>query len=81
MKLRSKLPVLFIVLALALLSGAGSASAWAPEGSAVIHPGVMTFTGASSFLGWEPCGYAGCAIRKGTGFTGAKPDRVNKRTG
>jgi hypothetical protein len=51
MKLRSKLPILFSLLALALLSGAGSASAWAPEGSAVIHPGVMTFTGASSFLG------------------------------
>jgi hypothetical protein len=50
MKLRSKLPILFTVLALALSSGAGSASAWAPEGSAVIHPGVMTFTGASSFL-------------------------------
>jgi len=28
----------------------GGASAWAPEGSATIHPGVMTFTGASSFL-------------------------------
>ena len=27
-----------------------SAGAWAPEGSATIHPGVMTFTNASSFL-------------------------------
>jgi hypothetical protein len=34
----------------ALLAAAGSASAWAPEGSATIHPGVMTFTGATSFL-------------------------------
>ncbi len=51
MKLRSKLPIMFSVLALALLSGSGSASAWAPEGSATIHPGVMTFTGGSSFLG------------------------------
>ncbi len=38
------------VLALALLGGASSASAWAPAQSATIHPGVMTFTNASSFL-------------------------------
>ena len=39
------------LLVLALLAGAGSASAWAPSASAAIHPGVMTFTGGSSFLG------------------------------
>jgi hypothetical protein len=38
------------VLALALLGGASTASAWAPAQSATIHPGVMTFTNASSFL-------------------------------
>src|SRR5258708_19958861 len=42
--------VLGVVVAVAL-AGAGSAWAWAPEGSATIHPGVMTFTNASSFLG------------------------------
>jgi hypothetical protein len=51
MKLPSKLAVTLSILVLALLVGAGSASAWAPEGSASIHPGVMTFTNASSFLG------------------------------
>jgi hypothetical protein len=51
MKLSSKLPLLLGVLGLALLGSAGSASAWAPEGSASIHPGVMTFTNAPSFLG------------------------------
>jgi hypothetical protein len=51
MKLRLKLPLLLTVLALTLASSAASASAWAPEGSAPIHPGVMTFTGAPSFLG------------------------------
>jgi hypothetical protein len=50
MKLSTKLPLLMSMLVLALLAGAGSASAWAPEGSATIHPGVMTFTGGSSFL-------------------------------
>jgi hypothetical protein len=38
------------ILVLALLGSAGSASAWAPEGSASIHPGVMTFTNGPSFL-------------------------------
>ncbi|HEY2719749.1 MAG TPA: serine protease [Solirubrobacteraceae bacterium] len=38
------------VLAFALLGGASTASAWAPAQSATIHPGVMTFTNASSFL-------------------------------
>jgi hypothetical protein len=51
MKLCSKLSLLLTILASAALSGAGTASAWAPEGSASIHPGVMTFTGGSSFLG------------------------------
>jgi hypothetical protein len=37
-------------LTVALLIVAPSASAWAPEESATIHPGVMTFTGGSSFL-------------------------------
>jgi hypothetical protein len=50
MKRGSKLAVLFSVLVLAALGGAGSASAWAPAGSATIHPGVMLFTGAPSFL-------------------------------
>lgn len=50
MQRRSKLPVLLGVLVVAALSDAGSASAWAPEGSAAIHPGVMTFTNAPSFL-------------------------------
>jgi hypothetical protein len=36
---------------IAVLSGAVSASAWAPAASATIHPGVMTFTNAPSFLG------------------------------
>jgi hypothetical protein len=51
MKLPSKLAVTLSILVLALLVSAGSASAWAPEGSASIHPGVMTFTNAPSFLG------------------------------
>ncbi|HWG09081.1 MAG TPA: serine protease [Solirubrobacteraceae bacterium] len=45
------LPLLLVSLVLALLAGASSASAWAPQESATIHPGVMTFTNASSFLG------------------------------
>jgi len=40
--------LLLSLLAMALLSG--SASAWAPAETATIHPGVMTFTGGSSFL-------------------------------
>src|SRR4030081_3802459 len=50
MKPFSKLPVLFLVLVLAAVFGASSASAWAPAGSATIHPGVMAFTNAPSFL-------------------------------
>src|SRR6202047_2909948 len=50
MKLSSRVSLLLRLAALASLSGAASASAWAPEGTATIHPGVMTFTGGSSFL-------------------------------
>jgi hypothetical protein len=50
MKLMSRLSVVIAVVATAGLAGAGSASAWAPAASATIHPGVMTFTNASSFL-------------------------------
>jgi hypothetical protein len=46
----SRWTLLLSLLAMALLSGAGSASAWAPAETATIHPGVMTFTGGSSFL-------------------------------
>lgn len=45
--------MLVMLLALVVLACAAvpaSANAWAPEGSATIHPGVMTFTNASSFL-------------------------------
>src|SRR4030088_1757393 len=49
MTLPSKLAMTLSILVLALLVSAGSASAWAPEGSATIHPGVMTFTNAPSF--------------------------------
>jgi hypothetical protein len=50
MKLLSKLPLLLSVCGAVLLCSAASAAAWAPEGSATIRPGVMTFTGGSSFL-------------------------------
>jgi hypothetical protein len=50
MRRSSKLAVLFSVIVLAALCGTASASAWAPAGSATIHPGVMLFTGAPSFL-------------------------------
>ncbi len=46
----SKLAVLAAVLAVGLVGATGSASAWAPAETATIHPGVMTFTGGSSFL-------------------------------
>jgi hypothetical protein len=48
--LRRKLLVLLTTSALLTLGSVASASAWAPEESATIHPGVMTFTTASSFL-------------------------------
>jgi hypothetical protein len=50
MKLATKLTALATVLGVVMLATAGSAVAWAPEGSATIHPGVMTFTGGSSFV-------------------------------
>src|ERR1700736_5446659 len=50
MKPVSRLLVALGVVAAAALAVAGSASAWAPAGSATIHPGVMTFTNAPSFL-------------------------------
>src|SRR5207248_1456152 len=51
MKLSCKLASVASALAIAALSAPAAASAWAPAGSATIHPGVMTFTGAPSFLG------------------------------
>jgi hypothetical protein len=50
MRRYSKWTLLLSVLAIAILAGGGSASAWAPVQTATIHPGVMTFTGGSSFL-------------------------------
>jgi hypothetical protein len=47
----SKLPLALVLAVVVLLSGAASASAWAPQSSATIHPGVMTFSAAPSFLG------------------------------
>ena len=44
------LALLLGLAALACVAAPASAGAWAPEGSATIHPGVMTFTNASSFL-------------------------------
>jgi hypothetical protein len=51
MRLPRKLSMLLSVLSVSLLASSATASAWAPEGSASIHPGVMTFTNAPSFLG------------------------------
>jgi hypothetical protein len=51
MKLGRKLLIPFAIAVLALPALGGSASAWAPAATATIHPGVMTFTGGSSFLG------------------------------
>jgi hypothetical protein len=50
MRLRRMLLILLTISAFATLGAAASASAWAPEESATIHPGVMIFTNASSFL-------------------------------
>ncbi len=50
MKRSSRLALLSSLVVLSLWAGAGSAIAWAPASAATIHPGVMTFTGASSFL-------------------------------
>jgi hypothetical protein len=51
MRLCHKLAPLLAVLTVAALAGPTGASAWAPAGSATVHPGVMTFTNAPSFLG------------------------------
>ena len=51
MKLRFKPATLCAAVFAVLLIAAPAASAWAPESSATIHPGVMTFTNAPSFLG------------------------------
>lgn len=50
MKLPSKLSVVLGTVAAILALGATNALAWAPASTATIHPGVMTFTNASSFL-------------------------------
>jgi hypothetical protein len=50
MKTFRRLTLVSAALASASLLGAPGASAWAPAGSATIHPGVMTFTGGPSFL-------------------------------
>jgi hypothetical protein len=50
MRLRPKLAPLLAVLAVLALTAPAGASAWAPAGSATVHPGVMTFTNAPSFL-------------------------------
>ena len=51
MRLSLRLVSVASALALAVLCAPTAASAWAPASSATIRPGVMTFTGASSFLG------------------------------
>jgi hypothetical protein len=51
MKLRCRTGLLLAAcITCLMLWGAAGASAWAPASSATIHPGVMTFTNASSFL-------------------------------
>ena len=50
MKRASRFALMLSVCASIALVGAGGAAAWAPQSSATIHPGVMTFTGGSSFL-------------------------------
>jgi hypothetical protein len=44
------LALLLGLVALVCVAAPAAAGAWAPEGSATVHPGVMTFTNASSFL-------------------------------
>ncbi len=51
MKLLCKTALVLCIMAVSAATSAAGASAWAPESSAAIHPGIMTFTGASSFLG------------------------------
>src|SRR3979490_1761694 len=50
MKLAARLTAGIVVVGAVMAASVGSALAWAPEGSATIHPGVMTFTGGSSFV-------------------------------
>jgi hypothetical protein len=50
MKLSRMVVLVASALAVMSLSFAANASAWAPASSATVHPGVMTFTGAPSFL-------------------------------
>jgi hypothetical protein len=50
MKLSRRLALVASALVLSSLAAAPGAAAWAPASSATIHPGVMTFTGAPSFL-------------------------------
>ena len=49
--MKPKLSRALVLAAVMALWSAPGALAWAPEGSATIHPGVMTFTGGKSFLG------------------------------
>jgi len=51
MRRHRMLALLLGLVALACAAGPADAGAWAPEGSATVHPCVMTFTNASSFLG------------------------------
>jgi hypothetical protein len=50
MKLSRRIAPLLGALTLMLAVSTSTASAWAPAETATIHPGVMTFTGGSSFL-------------------------------
>jgi hypothetical protein len=50
MRMSRKLAPWAAALVLAALSAPADALAWAPASSATIHPGVMLFTGAPSFL-------------------------------
>jgi len=50
MRRHRMLALLLGVVACTCVAIPATAGAWAPEGTATIHPGVMTFTNASSFL-------------------------------
>ncbi len=50
MKSPWKLASLLLCCAAVALTGPAAAAAWAPAETATVHPGVMTFTGGSSFL-------------------------------
>src|SRR5947209_17870543 len=51
MKLYRNFAAALSALAMASALAPSNALAWAPASTASIHPGVMTFTGGSSFLG------------------------------